>query len=42
MDRSGLQKPIRMDTRVFKILVAGHIAFLTSDQIGDTINLKEE
>jgi hypothetical protein len=42
IDTIGFQKPLKVDTGVFKILVTGHIAFLTSDQIGDTINLKEE
>ena len=42
MDTRGFQKPLKVDTGFFKILVVGQKAFLTSDQIGDTINLKEE
>ena len=42
MDTMGFQKPLEEDTRVFEILVVGHNAVLTSNQIGDTINLKEE
>ena len=42
MDTMGFQKPLEEDTRFFEILVVGHNAVLTSNQIGDTINLKEE
>ena len=42
MDTMSFQKPSIVDTRVFTILVSGHDAFLTSDQNGDRMNLKEE
>ena len=42
MDTSGFHKPFKVDTVVYKILISGHDAFLTSNQIGDRMNLKDE